>query len=175
MPWTVAYQASLSMGFSRQEYWSGLPFPSPGDLPDPGIKPRSPALQADALPSEPPGKPAKAEYLWKRWVLSASIKQYTNTRSHLGQQSPAFFPGTRGPGQVSVPLLFAWPLLNSDLHMVLGSWLLRSFIILFLLPFACPWLFLKSIVELQYYISFRCTTHRFSIFKDYTSLKGIKR
>ena len=56
-PWTVAYQASLSMGFSRQEYWSGLPFPSPGDLPDPGIKPSSPALQADTLPSEPPGKP----------------------------------------------------------------------------------------------------------------------
>ena len=50
-PWTVAYQAPLSMGFSRQECWSGLPFPSPGDLPDPGIKPRSPALQADALPS----------------------------------------------------------------------------------------------------------------------------
>ena len=43
-PWTVAYQASLSMGFSRQEYWSGVPFPSPGDLPDPGIEPRSPAL-----------------------------------------------------------------------------------------------------------------------------------
>ena len=56
-PWTVAYQAPLSMGFSRQGYWSGLPFPSPGDLPDPGIKPRSPALQADALPSEPPGRP----------------------------------------------------------------------------------------------------------------------
>ena len=55
IPWTVVYQASLSMGFSRQEYWSELPFPSPGDLPDPGIKPRSPALQADALPSEPPG------------------------------------------------------------------------------------------------------------------------
>ena len=43
-PWAVAYQAPLSMGFSRQEYWSGLPFPSPGDLPDPGIEPRSPAL-----------------------------------------------------------------------------------------------------------------------------------
>ena len=43
-PWTVAYQAPLSMGFSRQEYWSGLPFPSPGDLPNPGIKPRSPVL-----------------------------------------------------------------------------------------------------------------------------------
>ena len=51
--WTVAYQAPPSMGFSRQEYWSGLPFPSPGDLPDPGIEPRSPAFQADALTSEP--------------------------------------------------------------------------------------------------------------------------
>ena len=56
-PWTVAYQASPSMGFSRQEYWSGLPFPSPGDLPDPGIEPQSPALEADTLTSEPPGKP----------------------------------------------------------------------------------------------------------------------
>ena len=54
-PWTVAHQAPPSMEFSRQEYWSGLPFPSPGDLPDPGVKPGSPALQADALPSEPPG------------------------------------------------------------------------------------------------------------------------
>ena len=55
-PWTVAHQAPLSMGISRQEYWSGLPFPSPGDLPDPGMETRSPALQADALISEPPGK-----------------------------------------------------------------------------------------------------------------------
>ena len=55
-PWTVAYQASPSMGFSRQEYWSGLPLPSPGDVPDPGFKPGSPALEADALTSEPPGK-----------------------------------------------------------------------------------------------------------------------
>ena len=55
-PWTVAYQAPPSMEFSRQEYWSGLPFPSPGDLPDPGIEPGFPTLQADALPSEPPGK-----------------------------------------------------------------------------------------------------------------------
>ena len=58
--WTVAHQAPLSMGFSRQEYWSGLPFPSPGDLPDPGIEPMSPALQADAKTSEPPGEPAIA-------------------------------------------------------------------------------------------------------------------
>ena len=56
-PWTIAHQAPPSMGFSRQEYWSGLPFPSPGDLPDPGIEPRSPTLQADALTSAPPGKP----------------------------------------------------------------------------------------------------------------------
>ena len=54
-PWTVAYQAPLSMGLSRQEYWSGLPFPSPGDLPDPGIEPGFPALEADALTSEPLG------------------------------------------------------------------------------------------------------------------------
>ena len=56
-PWTVASQAPLSMAFSRQEYWRGLPFPSPGDLSNPGIKPRSPALQADSLPSDPLGNP----------------------------------------------------------------------------------------------------------------------
>ena len=56
IPWIVAYQAPVSMGFSRQKYWSGLPFPSPEDLPNPGIEPGSPALQADHLPSEPPGK-----------------------------------------------------------------------------------------------------------------------
>ena len=56
-PWMVTYQAPQSMGFSKQEYWSGLPFPSPGDLSNPGIEPRSPALQTDALPSEPLGKP----------------------------------------------------------------------------------------------------------------------
>ena len=57
IPQAVPRQAPLSMGFSRQEYWSGLPFPSPGDLPYPLIEPWSPALQADSLPSEPPGKP----------------------------------------------------------------------------------------------------------------------
>ena len=57
-PWTVAHQVPLSMGFPRQEYWSGLPFPSPGDFPNPGIDPRSPALWTEPLPSEPPGNPA---------------------------------------------------------------------------------------------------------------------
>ena len=56
-PWTVVHQAPLSVEFSRQEYWNGLPFPTPGDLPDPEIEPGSPALQAGSLLSEPPGKP----------------------------------------------------------------------------------------------------------------------
>ena len=60
-PWTAAYQSLPSMGFYRQEYWSGLPFPSPGDIPDSGIEPRSPTLQADTWEvSEPPGKPQES-------------------------------------------------------------------------------------------------------------------
>ena len=55
--WTIAFQVPLSTGFSRQEYWSGLPFPSPEDIPDPEIEPECPALQADSLPTEPWGKP----------------------------------------------------------------------------------------------------------------------
>ena len=68
-PWTVVYPVSPSMGFSRQEYWSGLPFPSPGDLPDPGIEPEFPALSADALPSEPPGKYTKT----CMWIFIAAL------------------------------------------------------------------------------------------------------
>ena len=64
-PWTEACQAPLSMRFSRQEYWSGLPYPSPGDLPGPEIKPGCPAWQADSLPSEPQGKPIMA-YMEKK-------------------------------------------------------------------------------------------------------------
>ena len=56
-PWTVAHQAPLSMGLSRQAYWTRLPFPSPGDLPNPGIEPRSPALQVDSLPNESQVRP----------------------------------------------------------------------------------------------------------------------
>ena len=67
--WTIAYQAPPSLGFSRQEYWSGLPFPSPGDLPNPGIEPRSPVSQADAVPPEPPGKLIiKTEYKKKNSI-----------------------------------------------------------------------------------------------------------
>ena len=62
-PWTAALQAPSSMGFPRQEYWSGLPFPSPGDPPNPGIKPSSPALAGRFSTAEPPGKPSEAPWL----------------------------------------------------------------------------------------------------------------
>ena len=71
--WTVARQAPLSMGFSRQEYWSVWPFPSPGDLPDPGIKPWSPALQADSVLSEPPGAPGMCYLLIDNGAKSLSV------------------------------------------------------------------------------------------------------
>ena len=83
--WTVACQASLCMGFSRQEYWSGLPLPSPGDLPTSGTEPGSPALQADSLPYEAPGKPLSLTVVKsnkaKRWpdelfCRLASLKQF---------------------------------------------------------------------------------------------------
>ena len=76
--WTVARQAALSMGFSRQEYWSGLPFPSPGDLPDPGIEPGTPALQADSLLSELPGKQICIEYLPNDSFSSNYLKIFLN-------------------------------------------------------------------------------------------------
>jgi len=69
IPWTVVYQASLSMGFSRQEYWSGLPFPSPGDLPDPGIQTQVSCNAGRALPSEPPGKPLSIKLAGK-WATA---------------------------------------------------------------------------------------------------------
>ena len=73
--WTIAHQALPSMGFSRQEYWSGLPCPSPGDLPNPGIEPGSPTLQADALTSEPPGKPLE----FPRGMLSEKVTAHVAT------------------------------------------------------------------------------------------------
>ena len=75
-PWTVAHQAPLSMGFSRQESWSGLPFPSPGELPNPGMEPGSPALQADALTSKLPGKPNAKCYV-------NNCKYNVNTCQHV--------------------------------------------------------------------------------------------
>ena len=67
IPWTIARQTPLFVGFPRQEYWNGLPFLSPGDLPDSGFEPRPPALQADSLPSEPPGKPEMSPTIQICW------------------------------------------------------------------------------------------------------------
>ena len=87
-PWTVARQTPLSMGFSRQEYWSGLPFPSPGDLPDSGIEPRSPASQADSLPIELGGKPFLHLYFtmfhfYNQHEIFCEIKNFSKLTSKL--------------------------------------------------------------------------------------------
>ena len=82
-PWTVALQAPLSMEFSRQEYWSELPFLSPGDLPNPGMEPGSPTLQADCLPSESRGKPLTG-FIKMLYVLGVALE---NTSSVLEVQT----------------------------------------------------------------------------------------
>ena len=92
-PWTVACQAPQSMEFSRQEYWSGLPLPSPRDLLNPGVGPGSPALQADTLPSEPPGKPCSQRREW--------------------QSTPVFLPGELH-GQRSLVSYHLWGYRESD-------------------------------------------------------------
>ena len=84
--WTVAYQAFPPLGFSRQEYWSRLPFPSSRDIPDPGIEPRSPALQADALPSEPPGKPKDMVHIYSYLAIKYIIQPLKRMKwRHLQQ------------------------------------------------------------------------------------------
>ena len=72
-PWTVAHQVSLSVGYPRQEYWSGLPFPPPGDLPNSGIEPGSLTLQVDSLPSELPGKPSQGWFCWAELLTDTSV------------------------------------------------------------------------------------------------------
>ena len=79
-PRTAVHQAPPSMGFSRQEYWSGLPFPSPGDLPEPGIKPRFPTLEADALTSEPPGKPLAFMNVHMEFTPKESLVSYSTEK-----------------------------------------------------------------------------------------------
>ena len=138
IPWAVVRQAPLSMGFSRQEYWNGLPFPSPGELPDPGIEPRSPALQADALQTELCGKPLvyissvqSFNYVWlfatPRTAAHQASLSITNSRSLLKLMSiesvmpsnhlslcrpllfpPSIFPSIRVFSNESV-LCIRWP------------------------------------------------------------------
>ena len=90
-PWTVAHQAPLSIGFSRQEFWSGLPFPPPEDLPNPGIKPKSPALRANALTSEPSSQPRALH----TWHMRNSTQETLLSRFFTGSVTPVtkpFFP-----------------------------------------------------------------------------------
>ena len=97
-PGTVAHQASLSMGFSRQEYWSGLPFPSPVDLPDPGIEPRSLTLQADSLPAELLGKPrVYGRVNFNGELLRGFMTRVTIQYSHLYGESLPSHASTGGP------------------------------------------------------------------------------
>ena len=93
IPCTATHQAPLSLGFSRQEYWSGLPFSSPGDLPNPGVEPGSPELQADSLPYEPPGKPT----IYKKILvfdLLAITKAVSFMLSSKNRPFPKSEPGT---------------------------------------------------------------------------------
>ena len=103
-PWTVAHQAPLSMGFSRQEHWGGLPFPFPGDLPNPGIEPASlvsPALPAGSLPLASPGKPRSKAALRKRegqkmWETKAPLTySITLNTKYLLSSILGYMPGTR--------------------------------------------------------------------------------
>ena len=99
-PRTEAHQAPLSMGFSRQEYWSELPFPSPGDLPDPEIEPRSPALQADSLLSEPPRKPHSMLYpLYIHmpfWKIKKKVIKSEKIMAIAAQRQRQFLRGREG-------------------------------------------------------------------------------
>ena len=93
--WTVAHQAPLPMGFSRQEYWSGLPCPPPGDLPNPGMEPNSPSLQVDSLPSEPPGKPKNTGvgslFLLQGIIPTQFVFLIPDYPSHYGRWELSYF------------------------------------------------------------------------------------
>jgi len=107
--WTVAHQAPPSMGFSRQEYWNGLPFPSPGDLPNPGIEPKSPTLRADTLTSEPPGKPKIYIYIYIYIALEKTLESSLDCKEiqpvHSEDQPWDFFG--RNDAKAETPVL--WP------------------------------------------------------------------
>ena len=114
-PWTVAHQAPLSMGFSRQEHWSGLPFPSPGDLPNPGIKPGSPTLWADSLPSEPLGKPLLEHEDWSQitrvWVQGQQCQEPPQPAWQQLVSETQVSPGVCEPGPpMSWLKTLTWPL-----------------------------------------------------------------
>ena len=121
-PWTVTCQPPLPMGFFRPEYWSGLPFPPPGDLPNPEIEPRSPALQAGSLPPEIPGKPREKEYpvyllFFKSYVILLLLnKIFTALFWFIISLVRYFFP--------AYGILVPWPGSESMIS-ELGAWSLH--------------------------------------------------
>ena len=116
-PWTVARQAPLSLGFPRQEYWSGLPFPSPGDLPEPGIKPEAPALAADSLPLSHQGSPCMFYVLCAQsfscvqlfaflWTVALQAPLSIEfSRQEYRSRMPFPTPGDLPDGNLNLPLL----------------------------------------------------------------------
>ena len=117
-PWTIAHQASLSMGFFRQEYRSGQPFPSPTDLPDPGMEPQSPALQADSLLSEPPGKPLATSR-----GMFFLIKEFDSQgKDHLGNfcHSQKVNFQRKTPAVPVYLMLFSWQEFSSETFYIKG-------------------------------------------------------
>ena len=99
--WTVAHQAPLSIEFSRQEYWNGLPFPSPGDLLDPGIVPQSPALKEDSLLSEPPRK-SRERGQWAKWQETIHLVNNRDLLAEKEKQEPPDLPETTHLGVTGV-------------------------------------------------------------------------
>ena len=108
-PLTVACQTPPSMGFSRQEYWNGLPVPSPRGLPDPGIKPRSPTFQADYIPSHPPGKPKSTEMCSLSFSRGSSWR-----RSQTGVSCVASGFFTSWATRQAQPFQYTWNLIGSS-------------------------------------------------------------
>ena len=109
-PMDYSPQAPLSMGFFRQEYWSGLPCPPPRDLPEPGIEPRSPALQADSLQSEPPGNPSLSIIVLKMTYFIISFFFFFEKCALIKRQNEILLHGS---GNISLSLLFVEVLLGS--------------------------------------------------------------
>ena len=130
-PWTVACQTPLSMGFSRQEYWSGLPFPSPGDLPDPGIRPGYPAWQADSLPFELLGKPSVGEDAEKReplvhrggtsrmWVGAATMENSMEVGQNTKNRT--VWPGNFTSGYLRKQTLVWKSICTPSIHCSIGN------------------------------------------------------
>ena len=126
--WTAAHQVPPSMGFSRQEYWSGLPFPSPGYLPNQGIEPRSPAMQADTLTSEPPGKPKYSKF---KILIISSVMRSVHFLQHFVKCSSG--PQLRLMQKYKIKSISGLINLYPSFYTIIIVFLLSAFWILFLL------------------------------------------